>query len=81
MVSKCANESCGAPFRYMRQGKLFPIDVEFEDASGHRQRKTRYIWLCPICAQSMKPRFNVTGNELSVRLSPIVEPTMKQKTA
>jgi hypothetical protein len=33
MIAKCANPECGAPFRYLREGRLFQVD---RDAAGHR---------------------------------------------
>jgi len=28
MVSKCANPSCSTPFHYLREGKIFKLEVE-----------------------------------------------------
>ena len=28
MVSKCANPACSAPFHYLREGKIFKVEVE-----------------------------------------------------
>lgn len=28
MVSKCANPACSAPFHYLREGKIFRIEIE-----------------------------------------------------
>ncbi len=28
MVSKCANPACSTPFHYLREGKIFKIEVE-----------------------------------------------------
>ena len=28
MVSKCANPACSTPFHYMREGKIFRVEVE-----------------------------------------------------
>ena len=28
MVSKCANPACSAPFHYLREGKVFRVEVE-----------------------------------------------------
>jgi len=45
MVAKCANPSCGTPFRYLSDGRLF----RFETAVG----KQEYFWLCADCAPKM----------------------------
>ena len=28
MVSKCANPACSTPFHYLREGKIFKVEVE-----------------------------------------------------
>ena len=51
MISKCANLSCSAPFRYLHEGKLFcfapvPGAVPWTDGIPFR-------WLCSICSSTM----------------------------
>lgn len=60
MLSKCANPSCSASFRYFHQGKLFRIETQpFKDdqASGvpasKTSSKTEFFWLCDNCARAM----------------------------
>lgn len=74
MVSKCANASCSALFHYLCEGKLFCAEVELENGTGHRERKTHYFWLCSLCCQAMKPTVHVNGSVVTVRLSPITAP-------
>ena len=62
MIAKCANPACGAPFRYLREGRIFQVDL---DASGHRvvgpflvsdsggPHRLEHFWLCGACAQRM----------------------------
>jgi len=78
MVSKCANPSCAASFRYMQEGKLFRAEIEIENEAGRRRRKTHCFWLCSTCSQTMMPRIDVSGSVVSVRLFRIVTPTIKQ---
>ena len=33
MVSKCANPACSTPFHYLREGKIFRVEVEAAPAS------------------------------------------------
>jgi hypothetical protein len=60
MVSKCANPECSSPFRYLRDGKLFRVDLEKlngqaaaasdSDKIWHR---VEHFWLCGRCASTM----------------------------
>jgi hypothetical protein len=45
MVAKCANPACPAPFRYLSEGRLFRLEVEYD--------KDEYFWLCSGCASKM----------------------------
>jgi hypothetical protein len=56
MLSKCANPQCHAPFHYLRDGRLFQIEI----GGGPRlvtdkkpQFRVEYFWLCSGCAASM----------------------------
>ena len=49
MVQKCANPSCSAPFRRLRDGRLFVVEAA---AEGH-PRKLNYFWLCDSCSRIM----------------------------
>jgi hypothetical protein len=42
MVTKCANPPCGARLRYLSEGRLFRLDVQYG--------KHEYFWLCADCA-------------------------------
>ncbi len=61
MVSKCANPSCNATFRFMHAGRVFRFDFPVDnpdishqdilwDANG-LPRKTELFWLCDDCAR------------------------------
>jgi hypothetical protein len=55
MLSKCANPTCFASFRYLHQGRIFNIDMSA--ASVSRQAHTsriEHFWLCKECAQTHK---------------------------
>lgn len=61
MIAKCANPECGAPFRYLREGRIFQVD---RDPAGHRivgpflideqgPHRLEHFWLCGACARTM----------------------------
>jgi len=67
MLSKCANPSCSAIFRYMHEGELFRIEVEAKhdstsDAEGMNEtmspRRLEYFWLCAGCSARMTLKYS-----------------------
>ena len=77
MLYKCANESCNAPFRRLREGKLFQVETEFfsgHDASSHAARKGRptsrveHYWLCDACSRFVTLRFDRARGVITVPL-------------
>jgi len=62
MIAKCANPACGAPFRYLREGRIFQVD---RDPAGHLivgpflvsdrglPHHLEHFWLCGSCAPTM----------------------------
>jgi hypothetical protein len=54
MVSKCANPSCAARFRYLHEGRLFTVAA---DSGPHRMDgadpKVERYWLCSSCTDRM----------------------------
>ena len=68
MLGKCANPSCNVPFRYLRGGRLFLVDVPpmnpAERVNGfdrHKPHRTKYFWLCSDCASTMAVAVNQEG--------------------
>jgi hypothetical protein len=60
MLAKCANPKCSASFLYLRQGRLFVLDVADDAVNGGPSRderlvahRLRYFWLCDMCHRSM----------------------------
>ena len=62
MISKCANPACSALFRYLHEGRLFPIECPGGpemNASAHdgefvgAPHIVRYFWLCSTCCRTM----------------------------
>jgi hypothetical protein len=77
MLYKCANESCNAPFRHLREGKLFQVETEFfsgHDAPSHAARKGRsarrveHYWLCDACSPFVTLSFDRTRGVITVPL-------------
>lgn len=78
MLGKCANPSCEMPFRYLRGGKLFMIDLADrhgqEHADGfdpHQPHRTTYFWLCDDCSTRMSVVMNREGAAV---IQPITSP-------
>ncbi len=54
MISKCANPGCSVPFHYLREGKVFRLQVDggkpqLVGAAAH----VEHFWLCGPCASTM----------------------------
>jgi hypothetical protein len=66
VLNKCANPACSAQFRYLHQGKLFEVEVQYaesppsdrptkpDNGKGHVER----CWLCDDCAAHITLRFD-----------------------
>lgn len=56
MLSKCANPACSARFRYLRQGRIFNLEVKKLSSHGDGQVSHRFehFWLCDCCAAVME---------------------------
>ncbi len=73
MISKCANPNCGAPFRYLREGKLFQLYTGSQPASAggtdaKTSRQMEYFWLCGRCAATLRLEFQKKNGAAIVRL-------------
>lgn len=59
MLSKCANPACSTPFQYLREGKLFQIEIDSTARGGIHlldklpSRKVEHFWLCGACSALM----------------------------
>ncbi len=54
MLSKCANPTCFARFRYLHQGRIFNIQIKTGFSSDYHQPRIEHFWLCETCAQVLK---------------------------
>lgn len=83
MLSKCANPSCSASFRYFHQGKLFRIEsgmtasietdvrnVKKGNANAAKAvARVEFFWLCDRCASEMTLEHDNRGH---VTVMPVV---------
>ncbi len=68
MISHCANPECGAPFHYLRGGRLYRFEVhplppdcaDIPNAICTRKisAMTVYFWLCEDCSSRMALKFH-----------------------
>jgi hypothetical protein len=63
MVSQCANPECGAPFLYLREGKLIALRHRTETVTGNR---VEVFWLCGSCANQVRLEMSL-GGEMTLR--------------
>lgn len=78
MLSKCANPVCSKTFLYLREGKLFRLEVPVGDqtvsdgsvngkTSPNPRLRDEYFWLCDSCC----PNFKVVREQgVGVKLIP-----------
>jgi hypothetical protein len=56
MLTKCFNPACSNPFRFLGEGRLFPIEFSPPAGAGGTsgvgsgRRKNECFWLCPHCS-------------------------------
>jgi hypothetical protein len=69
MVSQCVNPQCGKPLHYLRDGKIFLLEVPVDNAhdsteSAQLTAKMEHFWLCGECS----PKFVVrqVGSRIEV---------------
>jgi hypothetical protein len=67
MVGNCSNPSCSAPFRYLRDGKLFRLETD-PRVRTRKPNRLEYYWLCDRCSHGMSLRIDDRGNVLPVML-------------
>ena len=74
VLNKCANPACSALFRYLHQGKLFEVEIQYaESPAGGGQAKAVHgkghaerCWLCDDCAAHVTLRFDSQRGEVMV---------------
>ena len=55
MLDKCANPTCSATFRRLRDGRVFvtEFDPDYRSGANGRARQRQYFWLCNSCSRTM----------------------------
>ncbi len=80
MISKCANPTCTTPFHYLRDGKVFRVDLNDTNENlnspylvdGNKaHRRTEHFWLCGSCAQTMYLVFDKQSGMCVVQKLPL----------
>lgn len=79
MLSKCANPTCKARFRSLREGKLFHFDVSSAERSttlrivgGKKSpQKVEHYWLCADCSGMM----TLAQSRSGITVVPLAAPT------
>jgi len=87
MLQKCANPSCTAPFRSLREGKLFLAETLPQDSNqpfdGNRRkvRRREHFWLCDACSTHLTLRFDAERGMLTVPLTDYMAPRFLTRAA
>ncbi len=85
MLSKCANPGCTATFLYLRQGKLFRLNVGDDiSVSSSLPPKTKtathieFFWLCSQCATELTIDYD---RGTGVAVLPLAKPATRAAAA
>jgi len=71
MLQKCANPTCNAQFRSLREGKLFLAEARPAGTPGLGRRQPRqreHFWLCQACSCQFTLRYDAQAGMLIVPL-------------
>jgi hypothetical protein len=54
MLSKCANPECETPLHYLRDGKVFQVEMNRPVPIDERKplRRVEHFWLCGPCSET-----------------------------
>ncbi len=66
MLNRCADPVCCAEFRYLHQGKLFEVEVQYTESlssdgqsrPGNGKEHVERCWLCDQCTAHITLRFD-----------------------
>jgi hypothetical protein len=87
MLSKCANPECAAPFHYLREGKLFQIELRNgapvppgpQLVGKQDERRVEHFWLCGPCSENMTLAFAAKQGMVVIPLKK--QPAMRRAAA
>jgi len=80
MLHKCANPACTAPFRSLREGKLFLAETYPSEMNGsfdgnrRKLRRREHFWLCNACSAQFTLRFDSNLGMMAVPISERASP-------
>ena len=80
MLHKCANPACTAPFRSLREGKLFLAETYPSEMNGafdgnrRKLRRREHFWLCNACSAQFTLRFDANLGMLTIPISERASP-------
>jgi transposase-like protein len=74
VLNKCANPVCSNQFRYLHQGKLFEVEVQYNESQssdgetkpGNGKGHVERCWLCDQCAANITLRFDARRGAVMV---------------
>ena len=74
MLQKCANPACTAPFRSLREGKLFLAEMhrprnQVYTVENVRKLRHEHFWLCESCSSHFTLRFDDDRGMMTVPLA------------
>lgn len=52
MLSKCLNPACSNPFRYLRDGRIYQLEIPAPSGSTSTRRRREFFWLCAHCCST-----------------------------
>ncbi len=87
MLQKCANPSCSAPFRSLREGRLFFAETMPTGSAaplhGNRPKPLRHehFWLCEPCSTQFTLRLDSEHGMLAVPINDYVAPRSLNRAA
>jgi hypothetical protein len=67
MLQKCANPTCTAPFRSLREGKLFLTENYVPEGSDGKLKR-EHFWLCTSCSLQFTLGFDEKHGMVTVPL-------------
>jgi len=83
MIVQCANPACGAPLRYLFDGRIFQFEVRSHHADRNSLPSTRKLprrvsrfWLCGRCSPSFSLSFDLREGVKLVPQVPMVMGTV-----
>jgi hypothetical protein len=53
MLSKCFNPGCSTPFRYLRDGRIYQLEIAAPAGASGSARRREFFWLCGHCCATL----------------------------